>query len=118
MAADTSHLLVDLNVLSQVKPGDKLHIDEDERLHVSKLTFYRDILRIFGGDSRHRTVRILQRLVRESRDHLTADERFVGALSDAKAGISALQETYREDSRTVAELRVLMDLCSVDLNRT
>lgn len=105
--ATDRRLLVDLEVLALVEPGDKLGTSTRE-LHVLRPSVFRELWRMITADSRSSAVSYLEDLVRDAIDRARHNPVFGETLARARRGITNLIETYKEDRRTVARLNVLL----------
>ena len=99
-------LFINLSVLSQLAPGDKLIVDANNNITVDK-HYFQSIRRYIGGNSRQTTLCALRQLVNQTRATLELNGEILdlnNSIQLAIAGIGNLGQTYEDDAVMVGAL--------------
>ena len=99
-------LFINLSVLSQLAPGDKLLVDANMNITVDK-TYFQSIRRYMSGDGREATLSALRQLVNQTRTTLELNgeiQELNNSIQLAVAGIGNLRKTYEDDAVMVGAL--------------
>lgn len=101
-------LFINLSVVSQLAPGDKLIVDSSNNITVDK-HYFQSIRRYIGGNSRENTLGALRQLVNQTRATLELNGELPdlnNAIQLAVAGIGNLRKTYEDDAVMVGALNM------------
>lgn len=105
-----SQLLKQLMNLTRLQVGDKMKLEDDKTLGVDKETFYRDVMRFMGKQSRELTVHNLSTIIYTTCSIANDDIAFrdiimnCGFIKGVHRGIERLTVTYRNDIQMVKQL--------------
>tara|TARA_B110001450_G_scaffold939_3_gene1076 strand:- start:3252 stop:3710 length:459 start_codon:yes stop_codon:yes gene_type:complete len=128
---DIDTILLDLEVLKQVDPNDKLAINllpGNTSLSVDANSFFSNIKRKYNGYNRESSVNYLVELVDKiekytkfivNSSHDDIRNNLKNAIVSANNGLKNLQETYNDDSIIVAKLTLIINKlrdCIIILN--
>jgi hypothetical protein len=111
---DPEEVIINLKLLSQVERGQKL-ITRDAYLNIEgSYTFIPEFVRRWRRqDSRHETVKCINRVVNDAITLLKKDPSMKPYLCAAKPGIMSLKETYSMCHQTCARLDMILDKIKV-----
>tara|TARA_B110000902_G_scaffold255594_1_gene321153 strand:+ start:381 stop:839 length:459 start_codon:yes stop_codon:yes gene_type:complete len=128
---DIDTILLDLEVLKQLNPNDKLAINllpGNTSLSVDANSFFSNIKRKYNGYNRENSIKYLEELVDKiekytkfivNSSHDDIRNNLKNAIINANLGITNLQETYTDDSIIVAKLTLVLNKlkdCIIVLN--
>jgi hypothetical protein len=128
---DIDTILLDLEVLKQLNPNDKLAVNllpGNTSLSVDANYFFSNIKRKYNGYNRENSIKYLEELVDKiekytkfivNSSHDDIRNNLKNAIINANLGITNLQETYRDDSIIVAKLTLILNKlkdCIIVLN--
>jgi len=128
---DIDTILLDLEVLKQLNPNDKLAINllpGNTSLSVHANSFFSNIKRKYNGYNRENSIKYLEELVDKiekytkfivNSSHDDIRNNLKNAIINANLGITNLQETYTDDSIIVAKLTLIINKlkdCIIILN--
>ena len=105
-------VLVNLRVVSKLQPGDRLQCFGSKYFGIDRgyLTWF---FRWFNADGRQLTLERLEDTIEAARER--CEEPSVQTLlTDAKAGLVHLLETYHTDPTTVARLEAIIANCNYE----
>lgn len=110
-------LFINLSVLSQLTPGDKLLVDANMNITVDK-TYFQSIRRYVSGHGREATLCALRQLVNQTRTTLELNgeiQELNNSIQLAVGGIGNLRKTYEEDAVMVGALDMFCNQLKVFL---
>ena len=128
---DIDTILLDLEVLKQLNPNDKLAINllpGNTSLSVDANSFFSNIKRKYNGYNRENSIKYLEELVDKiekytkfivNSSHDDIRNNLKNAIMCANNGLKNLQETYTDDSIIVAKLTLIINKlkdCIIILN--
>lgn len=128
---DIDTILLDLEVLKQLNPNDKLAINllpGNTSLSVDTNSFFSNIKRKYNGYNRENSIKYLEELVDKiekytkfivNSSHDDIRNNLKNAIMHANKGLNNLQETYNDDSIIVAKLTLIINKlkdCIIILN--
>jgi hypothetical protein len=111
---DGEEVIINLKLLSQVEKGQKL-ITRDAYLNIEgPYLFVPEFVRRWRRqDSRHETVKCINRVVNDAITLLKKDPSMKSYILGAKPGIMNLKETYSMCHQTCARLDMILDKIKV-----
>jgi|UniRef100_A0A6C0HXP4 hypothetical protein len=111
---DAEEVIINLKLLSQVEKGQKL-ITRDAYLNIEgPYLFVPEFVRRWRRqDSRHETVKCINRVVNDAIALLKKDPAMKLYIRQAKSGIMNLKETYSMCHQTCARLDMILDKIKV-----
>lgn len=128
-------ILVNLNIISQIKPHDKIYVNSDNYISIEEKTGYQSIIRFFYNNSRIKNIYTLNNFYSSvykyienllNSKYLTVNnekknienDNFINTFNsltelnvrfkDSLKGIQNLQETYEDDVVTKAKLDIII----------
>lgn len=134
-------VLLNLKILAEIKEGDKLYLDEDERLMIDN-SYIQCIQRPLYGQSRDRTIKFVKTLVNEAidivettikeelnglnnglnkylkEDNLHLIQRFIKELGGSMKGLNNLKITYRTDTAASSSIDLILEKIGITLDKT
>lgn len=128
---DIDTILLDLEVLKQLNPNDKLAVNllpGNTSLSVDTSSFFSKLTRKYNGYNRENSIKYLEELVDKiekytkfivNSSHDDIRTNLKNAIIAANLGITNLQETYISDSIIVAKLTLILNKlkdCIIILN--
>ena len=107
---DSEEVIINLKLLSQVEKGQKL-ITRDAYLNIEgPYIFIPEFVRRWRRqDSRHETVKVINRVINEAISLSKKDESIKSYLDKAIPGVMNLKETYSMCHQTCARLDMILD---------
>ena len=111
---DAEEVIINLKLLSQVEKGQKL-ITRDAYLNIEgPYLFVPEFVRRWRRqDSRHETVKCINRVINDAISLLKKDPAMKVYIRQAKPGIMNLKETYSMCHQTCARLDMILDKVKV-----
>lgn len=118
---DIDTILLDLEVLKQLNPNDKLAVNllpGNTSLSVDANSFFSKVTRKYNGYNRENSIKYLEELVDKiekytkfivNSSHDDIRNNLKNAIINANLGITNLQETYKDDSIIVAKLTLILN---------
>ena len=106
-------LLAKLHFLSQINRGNKANLSDMSIIDAN--SWFGSFLRSWKGESRKTTLNAIEKIIAETIDALRLyknDEYYpllLKRLSQSRAGIEKMQDTYNEDLHTLSRIRVILD---------
>jgi hypothetical protein len=106
---EVEEIIINLKLLEQVERGQKL-ITRDTYLNIEPATLMPECIRRWKRqDSRHETVKSINRIINQAIQHLPQEPRLKSYLRKAKIGITNLKDTYSMCLQTGARLDTILD---------
>lgn len=107
---DKEEIIINLKLLEQVEKGQKL-ITRDAYLNIETSFFMipEFVRRWRRQDSRHETVKVINRVVNEAISMSKRDETIKSYIDKAIPGVMNLKETYSMCHQTCARLDMILD---------
>lgn len=128
---DIDTILLDLEVIKQINPNDKLAVDllpGNKSLSIDTSYYFSTLSRKYNGYNRENSIKYLEELVDKiekytkfiiNSSHEDIRNNLKNAIISANNGITNLQETYKNDSIIVAKLTLILNKlkdCIIVLN--
>jgi hypothetical protein len=106
---NVEEIIINLKLLSQVEKGQKI-ITKDTYLNIETRTVIPECIRRWNRqDSRHETLRSINRIVNDSITCLSQEPRIQTYLKQSIQGIVNLKDTYVHCHQTCARLDMILD---------
>jgi hypothetical protein len=102
-------IIINLKLLSQVEKGQKI-ITKDTYLNIETRTIVPECIRRWNRqDSRHDTLRAINRVVNDALSLINSDVRIRLGLKECLMGITNLKDTYTQCHQTCARIDMILD---------
>ena len=102
-------IIINLKLLSQVEKGQKI-ITKDTYLNIETRALVPECIRRWNRqDSRHETLRAINRIVNDAISLVQTDTRIRIGLKEAINGINNLKDTYTQCHQTCARIDTILD---------
>ena len=106
---NVEELIINLKLLAQVEKGQKI-ITKDTYLNIETKMIIPEFIRRWNRqDSRHETIRSINRVINDSITILPSEPRIQDYLKSAIPGIVNLKDTYTMCHQTCARLDTILD---------
>lgn len=105
----SSHIFVNLRVISKLQPGDRLQCADSRYFGIDR-GYFSFLWRWMKADGRALTLERLEETMREA-SKVRMNPSVQTLLTDAASGLRHLMDTYHTDPTTVARLEAILVLC-------